>query len=352
MTNLARSVNAARPSIRARIDVIRGRIEQATRRSGRAADAVVLVGAVKQVDAGRIREAVEAGLADLGENRVQEAEAAIAAVGRSRVRWHMIGHLQRNKAGRAVELFDRIHGVDAVPLAEALSRRAAAVGRTVPVLVEVNVSGESSKFGVAPDALEALLERVAALPGLTLDGLMTIGAPADRAEEARGGIWRDVIDLLARLDGIDFRQTAPVRKGTPFIYPYGDEWLASERVLTQPVPGIKPTMIARAGGLDQGNIILNLADAERRGLSESILFLAGSAINSITARLARPSSAGSRTVTCNARDPLGPSRHPVAPRVRAPGRTRIAIRVTPCGRRDRSACPPGTSAAARSRAWR
>jgi hypothetical protein len=106
--------------------------------------------------------------------------------------------------------------------------------------------------------------------------------------KTRGGIWRDVIDLLARLDGIDFRQTAPVRKGTPFIYPYGDEWLASERVLTQPLPGIKPTMIARAGGLDQGNIILNLADAEQRGLSENILFLAGSAINSITNATGKP----------------------------------------------------------------
>ncbi|MEO8426485.1 MAG: RuBisCO large subunit C-terminal-like domain-containing protein [Verrucomicrobiota bacterium] len=106
--------------------------------------------------------------------------------------------------------------------------------------------------------------------------------------KTRGGIWRDVIDLLARLDGIDFRQTAPLRKGTPFIYPYGDEWLASERVLTQFLPGIKPAMIARAGGLDQGNIILNLADAEQRGLSESILFLAGSAINSITNANGKP----------------------------------------------------------------
>lgn len=104
----------------------------------------------------------------------------------------------------------------------------------------------------------------------------------------RGGIWREVVDFLARLDGIDFRQTAPVRQGTPFIYPYGDEWLASERVLTQPLPGIKPTMIARAGGLDQGNIILNLADSEQRGLSECILFLAGSAINSIKNAAGKP----------------------------------------------------------------
>jgi hypothetical protein len=104
----------------------------------------------------------------------------------------------------------------------------------------------------------------------------------------RGGIWREVIDLLARLDGIDFRQTAPVRPGAPFIYPYGAEWEASEQALTGMLPGIRPTMIARAGGLDQGNIILNLQDAGRRGLSEHILFLAGSAINSIKNSAGKP----------------------------------------------------------------
>ena len=95
------------------------------------------------------------------------------------------------------------------------------------------------------------------------------------------GIFREAIDLLARLDGIDFRQTAPVRPGTPFLKPYGAEWEASERMLSMPLPGIKPTTIVRAGALDQGNIGLNLADAERRGISTGIMFLAGSAINSI-----------------------------------------------------------------------
>jgi ribulose-bisphosphate carboxylase large chain len=94
-------------------------------------------------------------------------------------------------------------------------------------------------------------------------------------------IWREVLDLLARLDGIDFRQTAPLRPGQPFIRPYGAEWRASEEVLTRPIPGIKPTMIARAGALDQGNIGPNLAEAESRGQLGGILFLAGSAINSI-----------------------------------------------------------------------
>jgi ribulose 1,5-bisphosphate carboxylase large subunit-like protein len=94
-------------------------------------------------------------------------------------------------------------------------------------------------------------------------------------------IWREIIDLFARLDGADFRQTAPIRNGNPFIRPYGREWRASEEVLTRPLDGIAPTMIARAGGLDQGNIILNLEEAAGRGKDSQILFLAGSAINSI-----------------------------------------------------------------------
>ncbi|MCC6579804.1 MAG: hypothetical protein IT440_05135 [Phycisphaeraceae bacterium] len=95
------------------------------------------------------------------------------------------------------------------------------------------------------------------------------------------GIYREVIDLLARLDGMDMRQTSVVQAGPPFLLPYGMEWRASEGTLTKPLPGIAPTMIVRAGGLDQGNIGLNIADAEQRGLSADVLFLAGSAINSI-----------------------------------------------------------------------
>jgi ribulose 1,5-bisphosphate carboxylase large subunit-like protein len=94
-------------------------------------------------------------------------------------------------------------------------------------------------------------------------------------------IWREVIDLMARLDGIDFRQTAPVRPGAPFIRPYGQEWLASEDALTRPVAGHNPTMITRAGALDQGNVVLNLQDVEDRGIARNVLFLAGSAINTI-----------------------------------------------------------------------
>ncbi|PZS01301.1 MAG: hypothetical protein DLM70_12095 [Chloroflexi bacterium] len=104
-------------------------------------------------------------------------------------------------------------------------------------------------------------------------------------------IWREVIDLFARLDGIDFRQTAPINPATPFLRPYGREWEASERTLTRPLPTIKPTMIVRAGGLDQGNILLNLADVEQRGVTEDVLFLAGSAINSVKDARGLPSPA-------------------------------------------------------------
>jgi hypothetical protein len=102
------------------------------------------------------------------------------------------------------------------------------------------------------------------------------------------GIWREVIDFLARLDGIDFRQTAPVRPGSPYIRPYGAEWRASEEALTRPVAGINPTMITRAGGLDQGNLILNLQDLESKGIAQNVLFLAGSAINTIKGKGGKP----------------------------------------------------------------
>ena len=163
---------------------------RAAERAGRDPRSVVLVGVVKTVPEELIREAVSLGLVDLGESRVQEAETHVGAVGRDAARWHMVGHLQRNKAGRAVELFDRVHGVDTVGLAEALSRRAVAAGRRLRVLVEVNVTGEATKFGAAPDAVVGLLERVVELPGLAIDGLMTVGAPVATAAEARSGFAR------------------------------------------------------------------------------------------------------------------------------------------------------------------
>jgi len=171
--------------LKARLEEVQSRIRSAEERSGRPAGSARLVAVVQSVAPEVVRSAVALGLRDLGENRVQEAEGKIAEVGRSGVTWHMIGHLQRNKAARAVALFDCVQSVDRLELAEALSRHAIAASRRLPVLIEVNVGGEASKFGVAPDQVEALAVPVAAQQGLWLRGLMTVGPPVARAEDAR-----------------------------------------------------------------------------------------------------------------------------------------------------------------------
>lgn len=184
-TSLPRPVNATLGSLTERVALVRGRIADAERRSGRAPGAVTLIAVVKTQPPETVAVAVQAGLLDLGENRVQEAEQHQQAVARTAARWHMIGHLQGNKAGKAIERFDLVHGVDDAALAEALARRALAAGRVMPVLVEVNASGEASKFGVAPERLPELLEHAASLEGIEVRGLMTVGAPVERPEDAR-----------------------------------------------------------------------------------------------------------------------------------------------------------------------
>jgi pyridoxal phosphate enzyme (YggS family) len=172
-----------------RLADVRDRIAAAERRSGRKPGGVTLIGAIKAQPAERVAAAVELGLLDLGENRVQEAELHQRTVPRSAARWHMIGHLQRNKAGRALALFDRLHGIDEAALGLAIARHAREAGRVMPVLVEVNVSGEGSKFGVTPEGLPELLEQLAPLESLELCGLMTVGAPV-APEDAREGFAR------------------------------------------------------------------------------------------------------------------------------------------------------------------
>jgi len=192
-------VNATLGQLASNLAAVRSRIADAERRSGRPPGSVTLIGVVKTLAAETLSGAVSLGLADLGENRVQEAEGHQRTVARTAARWHMIGHLQRNKAGRALELFDVVHGVDDAELARALDRRAQAVGRRLPVLLEVNVSGERTKFGVAPDAAAALAEAVEALPGVELRGLMTVGAAAAAPEQARPGFasLRELRDALS-----------------------------------------------------------------------------------------------------------------------------------------------------------
>ena len=145
---------------------------------------VELVAAAKSRSAAEILEAVEAGVEIIGENYVQEAADVFPAIGR-RVRWHFIGHLQTNKAKKAIEMFDLIETVDSIDLGREIDKRAAAAGRTMDILVEVNSGCEPQKAGVMPDDAEALVRSLAALPRLRVLGLMTMGRYEGDPEDSR-----------------------------------------------------------------------------------------------------------------------------------------------------------------------
>src|SRR5262245_65650909 len=157
-------------SIRQNLDAVRERIARAAERAGRRADDVLLIGVSKTVAAERVRLGVEAGLAALGENRVQEARDKIKVLGRP-VPWHLIGHLQTNKVRDALELFDLIHSLDRLELAREIERRVGDPGRVIDTLLEVNVAEEPSKSGFAPGAVEPALEAIGGLSHLRVRGL-------------------------------------------------------------------------------------------------------------------------------------------------------------------------------------
>jgi pyridoxal phosphate enzyme (YggS family) len=170
------------------LETVYERIVQAAQRAGRDPAEVAIVAVTKTFGADAVRAVAAAGLTNIGENRVQEAEAKRALLGDLEgVRWHLVGHLQRNKAGRALELFDFIHSVDSLELAAVLERRAAPQERIVPVLLEVNVGTEESKFGFPPreTVLYTAAETILALPHLRLEGLMTVAPLVDDPEEVR-----------------------------------------------------------------------------------------------------------------------------------------------------------------------
>ncbi len=178
---------------------VRGRIAAAAARAGRTADEVTLVAVTKGHPLERVREAAAAGLLDVGESRVQEAAGKQAAWPDAPVRWHLIGHLQRNKARLAVGRFALIHSLDSLRLADALESAAAAAGVVQEVLVEVNVAREPQKSGASPDEAPALVAHAARLPHLRLRGLMTMApydAPLDVQHRVFGGL-RELRDGLA-----------------------------------------------------------------------------------------------------------------------------------------------------------
>lgn len=171
-------------SIADNIQRIRETIAAAARRVNRNPSDIRLMGVTKTVDDQRIEEAIRAGLDIVGENYVQEGKRKIEKMGKS-LEWHMIGHLQTNKAKYAVRLFDMIHSVDRLKLAQELNKRAGAAGIQMKILVEVNVSGEESKSGIARDDAVAMIKEISALEHISVQGLMTMPPWFDDPEDAR-----------------------------------------------------------------------------------------------------------------------------------------------------------------------
>ncbi|MDH4186364.1 MAG: YggS family pyridoxal phosphate-dependent enzyme [Nitrospira sp.] len=185
-------------SISENVRLVLEQIRQVSLRSGRPDGAVRLIAATKSVGLDDIREGIEAGLTILGENRLQEALPKIDALRGASVRWHYIGHLQRRKVRSVVGVFDLIHSVDSLELAEEIDRRAKDAGVRQAVLLEVNLDGESTKTGFHPDELAPLLPRLGALPNLDIQGLMAIPSPVSDPEQARPS-FRRLRELTQRL---------------------------------------------------------------------------------------------------------------------------------------------------------
>jgi len=160
------------------------RIERAARKVGRDPEEIKLVAVSKTVETARIKEAIEAGVAILGENYVQEAQKKIEEIGRP-VSWHFIGHLQSNKAKYAIRLFDMIHSLDSISLAEELNRKAEQADLVIKVMIEVNLSKEATKFGTDEEMVLNLAKRIQNLSHLSLEGLMTMPPYFDSPEMSR-----------------------------------------------------------------------------------------------------------------------------------------------------------------------
>jgi len=184
----------------ANLETIRHRIRAACERAGRNPDSVTLLAVSKTHPPETIKAAADCGQVFFGENKVQEAKAKIPLCP-GKLRWHFIGHLQSNKCRDAVELFEMIQSVDSLSLAQEINKRAEQAARRMPVLMEVNVAGEASKFGYQPERLLAELKQLNALPRLEVRGLMTVPPWSPEAEDSRPH-FRRLRELKERAEAV------------------------------------------------------------------------------------------------------------------------------------------------------
>ncbi len=171
-------------SISANLSYILKRIKLAAERAGRDAETIKLVAVTKNVGIPKIREAIAGGVTIIGENRIQEAREKFSEIG-STVQWHFIGHLQTNKVKYLFDIFSLIHSVDSLPLAEEIQKRAEKKGIKTDILIEVNLSGEKTKFGISPEKVIALARDISKLKNINLKGLMTIPPFSESPEDSR-----------------------------------------------------------------------------------------------------------------------------------------------------------------------
>lgn len=171
-------------SIRENLERIKEKIRVKSELVGRDPQEITLVAVTKTVEADRIEEAIAAGVNIIGESRIQEAKEKYRKV-ESRIIWHLVGHLQRNKAKDAVKIFDLIHSVDNAELAKEIDKQAKKIGKIQKILVEANVSGEESKYGLNPEGVITFLQEVSGLPNIKVEGLMTMAPFYENPEDCR-----------------------------------------------------------------------------------------------------------------------------------------------------------------------
>ncbi|ORU00702.1 hypothetical protein D081_0684 [Anaerovibrio sp. JC8] len=191
-----------------RLQAVKDNIEAAKgRRSPDKNQDVLLIAVTKNHDIYAMREAIDAGITDIGENRIQEAKEKYETLDRD-VTWHLIGHLQTNKAKQAVKIFDMIHSVDSLHLAEAINSAAANIGKVQKVLVQVNLAKEDSKSGVYAEDMEELLHKVDEMPNLQLMGLMCIAPNYEDVEDCRP-LFAKMYEIFNKVKEMSF-QTANI----------------------------------------------------------------------------------------------------------------------------------------------
>lgn len=181
------------------IDIIRQKIAKAAERAGRNPNDVLLLAVSKTIDNERIRQAVDCGLNELGENKVQEITDKFDTLERD-VKWHMIGHLQTNKVKYIIDKVELIHSVDSIKLAQEINKRAAKCGRVMDVLVEINVADEESKFGITCDMAENVIRQMALMENIKVRGLMTVAPNVENGEENRP-VFKRLRQLLVDING-------------------------------------------------------------------------------------------------------------------------------------------------------